>query len=264
MILNLVDFIGEVVKLCNDWDEVVSGRAVEGIEKLGEKVASGKLIVNEDVKKKITAIIRSNCESDVWGRYLTTKLLKLIPKKEMTDDLKAIELLLMLDWNKSVREAAYEVAKGHGFSSPQEIYDELGENGRKKVRKSIKAYSKSADWEKRYIAIKAIVALNLVDLVDRLVELCADRDLDVRERALKGIKELGEKIASRKVAAKREHLDILINFFSEKRKDSDCQRLAAQLICLKDEFNSTQINAEGAFKPKQQGKKGLAKGLKQI
>ncbi len=50
----------------------------------------------------------------------------------------------------------------------------------------IDTYCKSDVWEKKCIAIEAIVALKLIDLTDEVFGLCNDRNEDVRKKSTRG------------------------------------------------------------------------------
>ncbi len=183
----------------------------------------------------------------LWEHAAANEFLNLSKSDlEKNEALKIFLLFLMCNENKDVKEIAKKAAKKHGYFSAKEIYDELSEEGKKKLAEKIDTYCKSEYWGKRCRAIEAIVALNLVDFIAEVVKLCADPDPNVRERAIEAVEELGKSVVLGEVTAEKEQLDILINSLT-KSNNPDHKALAERLICLRDEDSSTNGNADEAF-----------------
>ncbi len=248
------DLKAALLRLMLIWDDDINKAAEEAAKE--HDYSSPQEIyddLSEGRREKVKEEIKIYSQRREWReRYLAAKLLKLIPKKEMTDDLKVIELLLMFDWKEDVSKAAEEAAKA--------LYESLSKEGKVALRKELKEYLMSCVWQDRCLALKVIGCLGLIDFIDRVVELCDDQDLDVKERAFKTLEEFGEGMVSGKIVARKEHLDMLINMFSNRVQ---YQELLEKLMRLRDELNSTQIDADGAFSGRQQERKRSPKKLKQ-
>ncbi len=152
--LQLAEFIDNVVEICakiekfpeeakaditeilytKDFDEAevmdmadIVGKA---LRQLGEAAADGKIVVNDDIIEKIIPMIKESRTT------VGVDLLNLIPKEKMDDDLKIAELRYMVN----EVEGAENAAKLHGYLHPQDIYKDLSEERKKKLKKKIDLY----------------------------------------------------------------------------------------------------------------------------
>ncbi len=245
--LDLIEFIDRVVDLCDDPNSRVVKRATKAVEDLVDNAVLGKVetAIDEGVGKKISNIVKRKYDSNnTRDRLVAAELLRTKGLwSEMPDeDLEVATILLMCDENKVVRK---KIKRPYSLM-PWVRYKKLNEKGKKKLVERIKTYCKGDVWEKKCIAIEAIVALKLIDLTDEVFGLCNDRNEVVRKKVLVAIEKLGKKVVAGKVVAKEEDIEKLTTFFS-KSNNPNHKALAEQLIFLRYKHKSTEIDYKDVF-----------------